>query len=691
MVLGLSTGALVVFALIAVALGLFVSEWLPPDITAIGVLVSLAVLEPYTGVTATEALQGFASRATVTIMAMYVLSAGIEETGVVDYLGAVLAEVTGGDETRLLGATVGVTGLSAGVVNNTPVVAVFIPMITGLSEKAGVSPSKLLMPLSFAAMLGGTLTLVGTSTTLLASDFSRDLLNHPLSMFEITPVGALVLAVGLAYLLTVGRWLVPERIPAGADFTDEFDLDSHLSVLVVRDDSPLIGRTVTDALDDGGTPNADPLADEPPARPESDDHGTPDAPDPAAAEANGGPTEASAVADAADGGGTGPAAVESIGEPDHGDDVDVLQIERDDDAFVASATDRELRAGDRLTVRGSLQAVNRFAERHGLAQRSREAVTEERLALAPHDATLVEAVVHPESRIDGRVVGDLQLRERFDTTVLAVRRGDDLLREGLDDVTLQRGDALLLQTDAATVDYFEEADYVVVTERVVDDGEDTDGSAAHDPETGPAGTEPTGPGLGADAAVAIGILATVITLAATGLVPITIGALGGVVALVATGTLTGSQVYDAVNWSVVFLLAGLLPLGVAMQATGGASALAAGLVAVGETVPPLALLAALYLLTAVVAAIITPVATVVLLIPVAVTTAERLGLDGFPFLLVVTFAAANAFVTPIGYQTNLMVYGPGGYKFTDYARVGAPLQLLLTVVTTLAIATMWPP
>jgi len=655
MVLGLSTGALVVFALIAVALGLFVSEWLPPDITAIGVLVSLAVLEPYTGVTATEALQGFASRATVTIMAMYVLSAGIEETGVVDYLGAVLGEVTGGDETRLLGATVGVTGLSAGVVNNTPVVAVFIPMITGLSERAGVSPSKLLMPLSFAAMLGGTLTLVGTSTTLLASDFSRDLLGHPLSMFEITPVGALVLAVGIAYLLTVGRWLVPERIPAGTDFTDEFDLDSHLSVLVVRDDSPLIGRTVTQALDDGGA------------------------------------TDASAVADAAEEVGTGPAGDGSAPVSEHGDDVDVLQIERDDDAFVASATDRELRAGDRLTVRGSLQAVNRFGERHGLAQRSREAVTEERLALAPHDATLVEAVVHPESRIDGRAVGDLQLRERFDTTVLAIRRGDDLLRAGLDDVTLQRGDALLLQTDAATADYFEEAGYVVVTERVVDDAEDTEEPTAHDPEAEPADAASSGPGLGAGAAVAIGILATVITLAATGLVPITIGALGGVVALVATGTLTGSQVYDAVNWSVVFLLAGLLPLGVAMQATGGASALAAGLVAVGETVPPLALLAALYLLTAVVAAIITPVATVVLLIPVAVTTAEQLGLDGFPFLLVVTFAAANAFVTPIGYQTNLMVYGPGGYKFTDYARVGAPLQLLLTVVTTLAIATLWPP
>ncbi|QLH78248.1 SLC13 family permease [Halosimplex rubrum] len=678
MVLGLSTGALVVFALIAVALGLFVSEWLPPDITAIGVLVALAVLEPYTGVTAGEAIQGFASRATVTILAMYILSAGVEHTGVVDYLGAVLEEVTGGDETRLLGATVGVTGLSAGIVNNTPVVAVFIPMITGLSERAGISPSKLLMPLSFAAMLGGTLTLIGTSTTLLASDLSRDLLGRPISMFEITPVGVVVLAVGLAYLMTVGRWLVPERVPAGADFTDEFGLDRHLSVLVVREDSRLIDRTVAEALDDGAL---DGIGDD------------------------GAIAEADATGDAASASGREPAdataaAVDADARDDRADDVDVLQVERDGEAYVASASDQAVAAGDLLTVRGSLQAVNDFADRYGLAQRSREDVTEQRLAAAPHGATLVEAVVHPESRIAGRTVGDLQLRERFDTTVLALRRGDDLRREDLEAVELQSGDALLVQTTATAVDYFEEADYLVVTERAVSaDGDGTEGSDAPDDEatvapggeTGPPAADATGPGLGPRAPVAIGVLATVITLAATDLVPITIGALGGVFALVATGTITANQTYDAVNWSVVFLLAGLLPLGVAMQATGGAAAIAGALVGAGEALPPVVLLGIVYLLTAVVAAIITPVATVVLMIPIAVSTAQQLGFDGFPFLIAATFAAANAFVTPIGYQTNLMVYGPGGYKFTDYARVGAPLQLLLTVVTTLAIATMWPP
>jgi len=661
MVAGISTGALVVFAVVAVALASFVREWLPPDITAIGVLVSLAVLEPYTGVDTATALAGLASPATVTILAMYVLSAGVERSGVVEYLGAVLADVTGGDERRLLGATIGTTGLAAGFVNNTPVVAVFIPMVSRLSDRAGVSPSKLLMPLSFAAMLGGTLTLVGTATNLLASDLSQELGYHAFSMFEITPVGIVVLAVGLVYLMTIGRRLVPERIPPASDFTDEYDLDRHLSVLVVREESPLVGHTVADVLDDG---QEFVLADD-----------------------GEGVVLAETVADAE--GGT----ERERGEADH--DVDVLQVERDGEAYVASAMQQSLAVGDRLTVRGDLRSVNAFAETYGLGQRSREVVSDETLVQAPHDATLLEAIVHPESRITGRTVEDLKLRERFDTTVLAVRRGDSVVREDVDSVELERGDTLLLQTTAASADYFEEAGYLLVTERVVE-SEGTDEAGATITATGPKAEADSGaradrPSLDATAPIAVGVLVGVIVLAATGLVQVAIAALGGVVVLVASGTITPNQAYDAVNWSVVFLLAGLLPLGVAMRETGGDEVLASALVAGGEVLPVLAFLALVYLLTAVVAAVITPVATVVLLVPIAVEAATELGHDGFPFLIAVTFAAANAFLTPIGYQTNLMVYGPGGYRFTDYARVGAPLQLLLTVVTTLSIAAVWPP
>ena len=239
-------GMALVFALIGIALVLFVTEAIPSDVTAIGVLVSLALLEPWTGVRATEAIQGFASAATITILAMYILSEGVQQTGIVERLGVALARVTRGDERRLLTATVGTTGVAAGIINNTPVVAVFIPMITGLADRAGLSPSKLLLPLSYAAMMGGTLTLIGTSTNLLASDLSRDLLDHPIGMFEFTPLGVLVLVVGTAYLLTVGRWLTPARIPSDQDLTDGFDLDRYLSRVHVGTEAAVVGESLAD-------------------------------------------------------------------------------------------------------------------------------------------------------------------------------------------------------------------------------------------------------------------------------------------------------------------------------------------------------------------------------------------------------------------------------------------------------------
>ncbi|WP_324758882.1 SLC13 family permease [Haloarcula montana] len=637
----LSMDTLVVFALVAVALVLFVTEWLPPDITAIGVLVALVALEPYTHVPPREAILGFASPAVVTILAMYILSAGVEQAGVVDWLGAKLADLTGGDEGRLLAAIVGTTSVSAGFVNNTPIVAVFIPLVTGLSDRYGISPSTLLMPLSFAAMLGGTLTLIGTSTNLLASDLSAELLGEPFSMFTLTPVGIVVLIVGVGYLLTVGRALVPERIHPAADFTEEFDMDRYLAQLQIREESPLVGLTVTEALEQSVT---DPVA-------------------AAATETLGQPIDPDA-------------GVEEIAAVGTVLDIDVLQIDRNGESFFATATDRTLEPDDVLTVRGNRQAVNRFAETLGLRQLARESVTEALLAESGHAGVLAEAVVDQESRLRGRTLADVQLRARFDVTVLAIRRGDEIFRDGLADLEFAAGDTLLLQTPPEEIAHLQEEGYLVLTE-----GPPELFDGIHDDEAPP---------LAPEALLPLGLLLAVIVVAALDLLPIYIAALGGVVTMVATGTLSASKAYDAVSWNVVFLLAGLLPLGLAMQETGGAAFLGGLLSTAGGVLPPLALLALFYLLTAVLSSVITPVATVVLMIPVAVATAQDIGINALPFLLIVTFAVATAFLTPVGYQTNLMVYGPGGYRFTDYTRVGLPLQLLLCVVTTLSVAALWP-
>jgi len=611
----MSTGMLLVFGIIGVALVLFVTERIPSDITAIAVLVSLVILKPWTGIGASDAISGFSSSATVTIVAMYILSDGIQRTGLVQRLGVHLARLTKGSEKKLLGATVGSTGVAAGLINNTPVVAVFIPMITGLAERSGISPSKLLLPLSYAAMLGGTLTLIGTSTNILASDLAAQLLGQQLSMFEFTKLGVIVLLVGILYLLTVGRWLTPARIDPAADLTEEFDLADHLSRLVVREDSPLVGHSV---------PDADDLLD----------------------------TDAET-------------------------EVDVLQLDRNGEAFLGVGSDQQVEAGDVLTVRATLQATNRAAEQFGLRQQAREEVTEEHLGDSESEGTLVEAVVLPDSRLVGETVAETKLDEQFETRVLAIRRGEEVTREGVREKTIQSGDTLLLQTTPGAVEYLANEGDIVITQfsetPVTDSSEAAEEIAPLSPKT----------------PIAIGIMAAVIGVAALDLLPIVIAALGGVVAMVVTGCLKANEAYDAVSWNIIFLLAGVIPLGLAMQRTGGAEFLAGLLVASADVLPILAVLGLFYLLTGLLANIITPVASVVLMIPIAVDTAARIDANGLTFLLAVMFAASSAFMTPIGYQTNLMVYGPGGYKFTDYVRVGAPLQLLLTVVTTLGLAFFW--
>ena len=608
---GVPTAPLVVFALIGLALVSFVSEVIPTDVTAIGIVVSLAALEPWTGVGARGAISGFANTATVTIVAMYMLSAGIQRTGLVQRLGIHLARFTRGSETRALAATIGTTGPIAGVINNTPVVAVFIPMITDLARETGISPSKLLMPLSYAAILGGTLTLIGTSTNLLASEFAATLLDRgPIGMFEFTSLGAVVLVVGLVYLMTVGRWLTPARVPVDADLVEEFGLEDFLAELRVAPDSDAVGLPVA------------------------------------------------AIDERTDGA------------------VTPLQIQRNGEAFLAAGSDQRLQAGDVVVVNGSRTTVNRFRQRLGLDRVDRGGVTEETFVDADSADRLGKAVVPETSRFLGETLSEARIQAFHGMTVLAIRREGELIRTDLSSVPLEAGDLLLIQTTPESVDYFADGDdLLVIHEDALDRLDEADAG-----EIAP---------LSPETPVAVGIMIAVVALAALDVLPIVIAALGGVFAMIVTGCLSSADAYDAVSWNVVFLLAGVIPLGLAMEATGGAALIARGLVATGSVLPLVAVLLLFYLVTGLLANVITPVATVVLMIPIAVDAAARLDANAFTFLLAVTFASATSFMTPVGYQTNLMVYGPGDYEFTDFLRVGGPLQLLLSVVTTVGIVAIW--
>jgi len=611
-----------VFCLILAALVLFATELVPVDVTAIAVMVALLSIEP---VTATfvdlnllaeplyvlhqpgddisplaQGLSGFASTATITVLAMFILSDGVQRTGIVQLLGAKLSSLTGDSETKQLGATVGLVGPISGFINNTAAVAILLPMVTDIAHEGKISPSKLLLPLSYASMFGGMLTLIGTSTNILASQLSAELLGRPFSMFEFTQLGIVVTIVGTVYLLTVGRWLVPGRIQPREDLTDEFEMGEYLAEVVVRDDSPIVGQTVHEAL-------------------ETTDF-----------------------------------------------DVDVVQLVRDRRTFLEPLGQKSIRVGDVFAIRTDRDTLVDLLDLDGLDVVPDVEVDDAELERASDQQNLVELVVAPGSSLVGETLSSANFRQRYDATVLALRRGRELVRQRMDRVSLKVGDTLLVQATSDSIDRLDvNRDFIVAQEVERPDYRNS------------------------KIPVAVGIVAAVVGIAALTQVHIVVSALAGALAMVLTGCLRPGELYDAVQWDVIFLLAGVIPLGIALQQTGGADLIADLFVLAAPGLPAILVLGLMYVVTAVLTNIISNNASVVLMIPVAVEAAGQLGANAFAFVLAVTFAASTAFMTPVGYQTNLLVYGPGGYRFTDYLKVGAPLQAVFAVVTTLGIAYFW--
>lgn len=612
----LTLGMGIVFGLAAVAAVLFATGWLPVEITALGVAVLLVLASPWTAVTPADAISGFSSPATVTVLAMFILSEGVRRTGAVDRLGAWLLRITGRSERRRIAAVVGLGGPVAGFVNNTPLVAVLVPALTDLARRTRTSPSRLLIPLSYAAMMGGTLTVIGTSTNLLASDLSARLLDRPIGLFEIMPVGLLILGAGFLYLVTLGRRLVPERIPPETDLVETYGMGPFLHRLVVPAGSPLAGREIGEI------------------------------------------------------------------EREAAYDLDVLRIRRGTKSYFGLTKDRSFEAGDRLVVRADEATTRAFAGHWGLEPGPEREVPDD--ALVDPEHPLLEATVSPGSDLAGGTLVSTEFRTRHHGTVLALRRGDRMFREDLEAHELREGDSLLVLVRREQLPALERSPNLEITgfSPASPDGTRRAGEDGRDGEEPEAVRRRKMP-------VALAILAAVVGTAAAGLVPVYVAALGGVVLMVATGCVRTPDAYRAVDWQVVLLLAGILPLGIAMARTGAADYLAGQILERAGGLPPLAVLTLFYLLTALLTNLISNNATVVLMVPVAVDAAARIGADPFVFALAVMFASSTGFMSPVGYQTNLMVYTPGGYRFGDFARVGAPLQLLLAVVTPLAIGWVW--
>ena len=583
--LGVALAALVVFAM----------DRLRLDQVAIAIPVVLLL----SGIlTPRQALAGLASEATVTVASMLILGLGLSKTGLVGAIGlwARTARL-GGDRARKMILCVVVATLSP-FLNTTAVVTVFIPVFAALADRADKPVSTYLMPLSFMGILGGTVTLMGTSTNLVVYGEALSRGFDQLNMFSIAPLGLISLAAGAAYMFTIGHWLMPRR-PRPPDLSSRYGVRAFVTELMVHPESPAIGRSMG-ALRWG----------------------------------------------------------ERFG-------VSVLDINRDEAEITAPRGEEVIREGDLLSVQGGAEQLLEMAQREGLetpADRTREGPSE-----IAESARLVETVVAPGSHIVGRSLKSMAFAQRYDATVVALQRHGHPVTERLADEVFRVGDILLLHGTPAALDRISEEPGFVPLSEVAK----------------PVANRPR-------AAVAAAIMAAVVLTAGLGIVPIVASALGGVMVMLFTRCVHIEEIYSEMNWLVVFVLAGLIPLGIALESTGGAALIADGVTTLTGDFGERGLIAAFYLVTVALTAVVSNAATAVMLTPVALLTAQAAGLNPYALLVTVMFGASASFMTPFGYQTNVMIYGPGGYKFTDFVRVGGPLTVILALTVVLLVPVFYP-
>ncbi len=581
----------VVLGLALVAIVLFATEKLRIDAIALLVLGSLAVLGL---VTPEQAVAGFSNPATITVAAMFVLAAGLQNSGALSGIGDLLGRAR--SPFQFLVVLFLILAAIAPFVNNTAVVAVFIPIVMTATARIGMSPSKALIPLSYVSQMAGVCTLVGTSTNLLVNAIAREQGHPGFTMFEFTSLGLICMAVGCLYLLTVGRWLLPDA--RGGELVEQYELGKYITELRVMPDSSLIGQSVGDA---------------------------------------------------------------KLGE-EYG--VFVLELLRGD-AKVWGPREQQIEAGDVLLARGDWTKLDELRKEAGLEvdpqfkleQRSFEDV----------EQVLTEVMIAPRSRISGRTLASLGAGWHRNATVLGIHRRGQVLRDKLKEVRLRVGDILLVLTPAAeAADLRGDGNLIVLSEREAEKA------------------------MGWRAPFALGTMALVILVSALGWVPISITSLIGAVAMTLAGCLKADDVYDAVDWRIIILMAGLLPLGLAMSETGAAQFLVENTVGLVRDQGPLIVLAVVYLMALLLTEFMSNAAAAVLLTPIGISTARMMDVDATPFLIAVTFAASTSFATPVGYQTNTMVYGAGGYRFADFIKVGLPLNLIFWVLGVVFIPLFWP-
>ncbi|GAA5511634.1 hypothetical protein Dcar01_00346 [Deinococcus carri] len=574
----------ILLILFVAALVLFATEWLPVDVTALlllGALLALGLLKPK------EAFAGFGSDTVLTLAGLFILTRVLLRAGVIEWIGTTLARRArnaGGVIRGMLSAVAGVSAFTS----NTATTAVFLPVVTGLARRAGIAPSRVLMPLAFASILGGTVTLIGTTTNLVVSGALPGMGLKPLGFFELAWVGLPVALVGLLYLFFVA----PRLLPAQEAALEE-SLRAYLADLTVAPGSPLAGQTLRET---------------------------------------------------------------GLGR-DHG--LTVVAVRRGQDTVYAPGPDFRVQEGDTLAVEGPSERILTGKSTLGVFSKSEQKLQDE--GTAP--VRLVEAVVMPGSPLTGRTLREARFRERYGVSVLALHRRARTV-ERLGGLRVQVGDVLLVQGSADRVAAL--GDYLTVLGDLTEEQRDL-----------------------RKAPLALLLFGGAVVAGGLGLLPLSVAVVIATALALALRLVSPEEAYRAVEWPVIVLVACMLAFGTAFEDTGAARVLTGALSGVLEPLGPYGLLAALFAVTVALTQPMSNQAAALVMLPLAIGTAKALGYDPRPFVVGITIAASNSFITPLE-PSCMLVYGPGRYRFLDFVRVGAGLTLVTFVVALLVIPRVWP-